>query len=229
MASFGEGLGGVIGGVMADQDLQHAQSKVTDVANRATTAVDGIASGFDAKAEPYNTFGQSFLPAASSTIGEVKGKAGEALGYDQFMKGYTNTPAVQYQLQQADAVQNSSAAAREGLLSGANLRALTTINNGIVSQGANTAYDEYRAGNSQQFGQLETALGNMFQAIGIGQTATGQEAGVATSEMGANASIANAQSASTAKLGEARGKNDTAKGSGIGSMFSGLGSAMAMF
>ena len=41
----------------------------------------------------------------------VQTAAGNTQGYNEFMQGYTNTPAAQYQLQQADAVQNNSAAA----------------------------------------------------------------------------------------------------------------------
>lgn len=205
--SFGSGLGTVIGTNMAAGDLTNTQS-----------AVNADTADFSASSQPYNTFGQSFLPVAAGQINSVTDKANSALGYNQFMSTYTNTPAAQYQLQQADAVQNNSAAAKGGLLSGANERALATINNGIVAGNANTAYNEYLAGNNQQFGQLETALGNMFSAIGVGQTATGQQAGVDTAQIGA-----------TARLGEAEAKNDQSKGSGIGSMFSGLGSAAFMF
>lgn len=207
MADFGAGLGTVIGASMGSADL-----------GAGLDSVNGVSSGFGSSVAPYNSFGQSFLPGATSTIGEVKEKAGTTQGYDQFMSGYTNTPAAQYQLQQADAAQNNSAAAKGQLLSGANERALGTINNGIVSQNANAAYNEYLQGNSQQFGQLETALGNMFQAIGVGQTATGQAAGVDSSQIGAQSQIAQAQA-----------KNDQSKGSGLGSMFGGLGSMAAMF
>lgn len=227
--SFGSGLGGLIGGVLGDQDLQKAQSKVTDTANRATTTVNDIAGGFNATTAPYDSFGKSFLPTATDTIGDAKNFAGSTQGYHQFMSSYENTPAAQYQLQQADAVQNNSAAARGGVLSGANNRALATINNGIVAQNANTAYNEYLAGNNQQFGQLEAALGNMFSAIGIGQTATGQQGQIAGAQIGANASIGNAQMGATSALGQASAKNDQAKGSGIGSMFDGIGSMFAGF
>jgi hypothetical protein len=200
MSGFGAGLGQLIGSGLANDQL-----------NTGSNTVNNISAGFANTTEPYNNFGQSFLPGATNAIGGVQQAAGQTQGYNQFMSGYTNTPAAQYQLQQADAVQNNSAAARGGLLSGANDRALGTINNGIVSQNANTAYNEYLAGNNQQFGQLESSLGNMFNAIGVGTTATGQQAGVDTSQLTAQSNIAQAQA-----------KNDQAKGSGIGSMFSGL-------
>lgn len=198
--SFGSGLGAIIGSNMADNHLDNG-----------LTAVNNTAGNFYSTTAPYNNFGSSFLSPATQGVAGVQDAAEDTKGYDQFMAGYTNTPAAQYQLQQADAVQNNSAAARGGLLSGANNRALATINNGIVSQNANTAYDQYLKGDNQQFGQLETALGNMFKAIGVGQTATGQQAGVTTSQMGNTSNIAQAQA-----------KNDQAKGAGIGSMFDGV-------
>jgi len=58
----------------------------------------------------------------------------------------------------------------------------------------------------------------MFQAIGVGQTATGQQAGVDTAQINA-----------TSQLAQAQAKQGDAKGSGLGSMFNGLGSAFASF
>jgi hypothetical protein len=204
---FGAGLGQVIGGAIAADDL-----------SAGLTSVNRTAGQFGENVAPYNSFGQSFLPAASSTIGEVKGKAGETQSYEDFAKGYTASPGVQYQLQQGKEAQNESAASKGQLLSGTNLRALDTISQGIAGTGMNTAYNEYLQGNNQQFGQLESALGNMFSAIGVGTTATGQQAGVDSSQMNNQAAIAQAQA-----------KNDSSKGSGLGSMFSGLGSMAAMF
>jgi hypothetical protein len=207
MSGFGAGLGTVIGSSMAADALQGTQGAVN-----TNTGV------FEGQTQPFTQFGQSFLPAATQAIGGIQQAAGQTQGYNQFMQGYTNTPAAQYQLQQADQVQNSSAAATGQLLSGANERALGTINNGIVSQNANTAYNEYLQGNQQQFGQLESSLGNMFNAIGVGTTATGQNAGVV-----------NEQNNATSQIGQAEAKNDQSKGSGIGSMFSGLGKTALMF
>ena len=207
MSIFGAGLGSVIGSSLGSQDLSNASNEVS-----------GISGGFGNTVQPYNAFGQSQIPAAAGAIGNISNVAGTAQDYNTFMQNYTNTPAAQYQLQQANQVQNNSAAASGGLLSGANERALGTIDQGIVSQGANTAYNEYLQGNQQNFGQLESSLGNMFNAIGVGTTATGQQAGVDTAQMGATSQIAQAQA-----------KNDQSKGSGLGSMFGGLGSLATVF
>ena len=201
-SGLGGGIGSLIGAEIGSQDIKEGQDTVT--AN--TNAVQG-------QQQPFINFGQSFLPTAANAIGGASAFAGSTQGYNQFMSSYTNTPAAQYQLQQADQAQNNSAAAKGGLLSGSNERALGTINNGIVAQNANTAYNEYLSGNNQQFGQLESALGNMFQAIGVGQTGTGQDV-----------SSTNAENADVTALSQAQAKQGNAKGSGLGSIFSGLGS-----
>ncbi len=197
---FGGGLGQLIGGILGHQDLQNSNS-----------AVNADMQEFMNNTQAYNNFGQSFLGSAGNAIGGAEAFANNTQGYNQFMSGYTNTPAAQYQLQQATQAQDNSAASRGGLLSGANQRALGTIDTGIVSQNANTAYNEYLQGNQQQFGQLESALGNMFSAIGVGQTATGQQGQLSAEQM-------NAQS----QIGQAQAKQSDAKGSGLGSMFGGL-------
>lgn len=207
MSSFGAGLGTVIGSSMAASDL-----------SSGTSAINGISSGFQQATNPDVNFGASFLPTATGAINNIAGTAGNVQSYNDFMKNYTTTPAAQYSMDQADAVQNSSAASKEQLLSGSNLRSLSGINQGIASQGANTAYNEYLQGNQQGFGQLEQSLGNMFNAIGVGTTATGQQEGVDATQMNTNSQIAQAQA-----------KNDQSKGTGIGSMFSGLGSLGAAF
>jgi hypothetical protein len=201
---FGSGLGSIIGGELGHGDIAAGQS-----------AVSGAAGDFNSTVAPYNTFGQSFLPQATTAINNIQNVAGQDpnLNYNTFMQNYTTSPGAQYQIGVADAAQNNSAAATGKLLSGDNERALSTINQGIANTYANQAYSNYLAGNSQQFGQLESALGNMFNAIGVGTTATGQEAGVTTADMNAQAQLAAAQA-----------KNDQGKGSGFGSLFSGIGS-----
>jgi hypothetical protein len=202
--SFGSGLGTVIGTSIGAEDL-----------NAGLSNVNNVASGFQGTTAPYNTFGQSFLSPASGTIGNINNTAGADpnLNYNTFMKNYQGSPGEAYSVDVANKAQNSSAASTGQLLSGANERALATTDTGIANTYANQAYTNYLSGNSQQFGQLESALGNMFQAIGVGTTATGQQAGVDVAQM-------NQQSA----LAQAQAKNDQAKGGGIGSMFSGLGS-----
>ena len=199
-AGFGGGLGSVIGSSIAAADLNAGQSNV----NNDTTQ-------FQNTTAPDVQFGQSFIPTATNAINSLQSTAGNTQSYEQFLQGYQMTPGAQYQEGVANQQQNSSAAATGQLLSGSNERALGTIDQGIASTDANNSYNEYLAGNNQQFGQLNTALGDMFNAIGVGTTATGQQAGVDTAQIGATSQIAQAQA-----------KNAQAKGSGIGSMFNAL-------
>lgn len=205
--SFGSGLGSVIGSSIASSDIAAGQK-----------AVNNNVAGVEGQTQPFVNFGQSFMPAASSVAGNVASTAGTTQSYNDFMQNYTNTPAAQYQLQQANQAQNSSAAASGSLLSGANERALGTIDSGIVSQNANTAYNEYLQGNNQQFGQLTSALSGLLGGVGVGTTATGQDV-----------SAVNGQNTATATLTGQQAQAATNKGNGIGSMFNGLGSFATSF
>lgn len=207
MSDFGSGLGGIIGGALASNDL-----------NNASNAVNGMAGNFNASTEPYNQFGQSFLPAVPATMNEAAAVAQSTPSFGDFMKGFSMSPGAQYTLGQATEAQNNSAAAQGGLLSGTNERALTSIANGITSNDIAQQYGLTLAGNNQQFGQLQSLIGNMFQGIGVGQTATGQQAGVTNAQIGAQSNIAQAQA-----------KADQSTGSGFGSLFSGIGSVASKF
>ncbi|MEL7086939.1 MAG: hypothetical protein AAGL98_00610 [Planctomycetota bacterium] len=202
MSGFGAGLGSIVGSSLAATDLTAGQN-----------SVNNIAGGFGGVVAPDVQFGQSFLGPATGAINNISATAGKDpnLNYNTFMNNYQTSPGAQYQIGVADAAQNNSAAARGQLLSGANERALSTINQGIANTYANQAYTNYLQGNQQQFGQLQSALGDMFSAIGVGTTATGQQAGVTGQQLGA-----------TSQLAQAQAKNDQSKGSGIGSIFGGL-------
>lgn len=207
MSGFGAGLGTVIGSSIGAADLNNAQN-----------GVNGNASNFENDTGAYDQFGQSQIGNAGNAINNIAGQAGNVQSYNDFLKTYQESDAAKYQEQQGAAVQNNSAAAKGGLLSGANERSLTGISQGIASQDANQAYGNYLTGNNQAFGQLEQSLGNMFSAMGIGETATGQDA-----------SVVNGQNSATANIAGNQAKNDQAKGSGLGSMFGGLGSMAAAF
>ena len=199
---FGSGLGSVLGSEYAMRDLNSGQSNINT-----------IGANFTGMTQPYNQFGQSFLNPATNAINRIGGIAGADpnLNYNTFMSNYQTSPGAKYEMGVADAAQNSSAAASGGLLSGANERALAGINTGIASTYANNAYTNYLSGNQQMFGQLQGALSNMFQGIGVGTTATGQQASVDASQMYADTNMAKAQA-----------ENDQKFGSGLGSLFSGF-------
>lgn len=211
MPSFGEGLGGAIGGMMAKDDLSDA-----------SMTIRGRTDDVMGQTAPYSGFGSSFLePTAGALLGSgssgtvgmnrLLGNGSDVKSYEDFMKDYKTSDGAKYTMGQATDAIDNSASARGKLLSGGNLRAINETTQGIASTYANKAYEEYLGGNNQQFGQLQAVLGNLFQGIGVGQTATGQNVSAVSSENSAQASIAN----STAKA-------DAGIGAGIGSMFSGL-------
>ena len=156
---FGEGLGQVVGGLIADDSLQEGKQNVSR-----------IASEFGGTAKPYSDFGSSFLaPTANVLLGQTTNKSigmqrlmgtgDDVTQYDDFMKDYQTSDAAKYAIGQGTEAINNSAAAKGKLLSGSNLRGLATMQQGISSQFANQAYDQYLKGQSQQFGQLETEFG----------------------------------------------------------------------
>jgi len=201
-SGIGSGLGTIIGSEIANSQL-----------NSGMNNINQIAQGFTGQTQPYNSFGQSFLGPASGAINNIGKVAGADpnLNYNNFMSNYQTSPAAKYEMGVADAAQNSSAAATGGLLSGSNERALAGVNTGIANTYANNAYTNYLAGNQQMFGQLQGSLQNMFNAISVGTTATGQQAGVDTSQIAGQSQIAQAQA-----------KNDANLGMGIGQMLGGL-------
>ncbi len=208
MASdFGSGLGGIIGGALASNDLSNAQGTVGQLGNNVSSSL-----------APYNEFGQSWLPAVSPMIQQAGTIAQQTPSFGDFMNNFSLSPGAQYALGQATEAQNNSAAAKGGLLSGTNERALTGIANGVVSNDVAQQYGLTLQGNNQQFGQIQSILGDMFQGIGVGQTATGQGVQAAGAQMNA-----------TSQLAQAQAKADQGKGSGFGSLFSGIGSAATKF
>lgn len=208
MASFGDGLGGLIGGALASNDLSNASSMV-----------NGMGQNFNNATTPFVDFGTSMLPNATQGISNLETLASSGVPqFGSFMKDFNLSPGAQYTFGQSLDAADNSAAARGGLLSGNNLRSRESIANGIVSNDIAQQYGLTLQGNQQQFGQLQSVLGDMFQGINTGLTATGQQAQIAGANIGAQSQIAQAQA-----------KADQGKGSGIGSMFSGIGSAAAKF
>lgn len=207
MADFGAGLGQIIGGAMAKDTLDNAGQAAGEAGN-----------GFLNLVSPNIQFGQSFLPEVKTALGAQGTLSGNTMSFDQFMDNYDTSPAAKYQIQQGTEATNNSAAAKGGLLSGTNQRALSTMQQGISNQFANQAWGNYLSGNQNQFGQLQSIIGNMFSGINSGQTASGQYGGVLGTQMN-----------NQAQLAQAEAKADQSKGSGFGSLFSGVGSMFGAF
>jgi hypothetical protein len=208
MASdFGSGLGGLIGGAMAHDTLGEGMMTVRGLGDQAGAVM-----------APFVGFGQSFMQPASEMGSKLSSTAGKVPQFQDFMKDFKMSEGGKYALGQTLEAADTSAAARGGLLSGANLRARETAANGIVSQDVAQQYGLSLQGNAQQFGQLSSAFGSLLSGVNLGSGAAGTAVGALNSQMQTQAQLAQAQA-----------KADQSKGSGIGSMFSGIGSMAAKF
>ena len=207
MASFGEGLGSFIGGAMAHDTLGEGMMTVRGLGDQAGAVM-----------APFVGFGQSFMDPASAAGTKLSSTAGNVPQFQDFMKDFKMSEGGKYAMGQALEAADTSAAARGGLLSGANLRAREGIANGIVSQDIAQQYGLSLQGNAQQFGQLSSAFGSLLSGVNLGSGAAGTAVGALNSQMQTQAQLAAAQA-----------KADSQKGSGIGSMLSGVGSMAAKF
>lgn len=204
---FGEGLGQFIGGAMASDTLQDASMGVRGLGDQAGAVM-----------APFIGFGQSFMNPASELGTKLSSTAGKVPQFQDFMKDFKLSEGGKYSMGQALEAADTSAAARGGLLSGTNLRAREDIASGIVSKDIAQQYGLSLQGNAQQFGQLSSAFGSMLSGVNLGTGAAGTAVGALNSQMQTQAQLAAAQA-----------KADQSKGSGIGSMFSGIGSMASKF
>ena len=161
VGGFGGGLGGSHRRSDWGQDLSAGQN-----------SVNNDTSNFTNTTQPYNTFGQSFLQPATarSATSTYRGTIRRATT--------SLCPATQYAGCAVPATASGPSTEqqrRRDWQSAFRLQRTRARHHqqGIVAQNANTAYNEYLPATVKQFGQLESALGNMFNAIGVGQTATG--------------------------------------------------------
>lgn len=207
MASFGDGLGQLIGGIGASNAISAGSNTVRGLGGQAYQVTS-----------PFIGFGQSLLPTAGSAIGNVMGAAGDTPQFSDFMQDFSLSPGAQYEMGQALEGADTSAAARGSLLSGANLRAREEIAAGITSKDMASQYGMTLAGDQQAFGQLLGAAGTALGGVGVGSSAANTYVGALTSQMSSQAQLAAAQA-----------KASSGKGGGIGSMLSGIGGIAAKF
>lgn len=121
---------------------------------------------------------------------------------DQYQKdvGYTPmvnsleelqaTPGYQFQLEQGLQGVNNSAAARGGLLSGANMKAINDYAQGKASTGYQNAWDRAQNAYSNAFNRNQQKFSNLQSMANNGQTAAGTQGNYAN-QLGANLSNLN--------------------------------------
>jgi hypothetical protein len=167
-------LGSLFGGIASFASTQAGISAVGDMTSMGAAQV-----------APYNFTGANYLgPIGSNLLGDTTGSQNIGQGrinapanpvdFEDFAKNYNTSEGAQYLMRTASEAQDSSAAAKGGLLSGANLRSQTGIAEGIANQDLIEQYKAMAAGQQQDFAQRETSYQNMY-----GQEAMGLQAGIA--------------------------------------------------
>lgn len=218
ISGLGGSLGGLFGGIAALASTQAGIGAVQDMTNVGASQV-----------APYNFTGANYLaPVGADLLGDTT--AGANIGnqrinmtanpvdFEDFAKNYNTSEGAQYLMRTASEAQDSTAASKGGLLSGANIRSQTGIAEGIANQDLNEQYKSMLAGQQQDFQQRETSYQNMY-----GQEAMGLQAGIAeagTYAQGARAigSLYGTQASTTATQANSFG-------SALGTVFTGLGKA----
>lgn len=215
LGNLGGALGGLFGGLSS---LASTQAGVGAVGTLTDTGAAQIA--------PYNFTGANYLgPTASDLLGNTAGSENIGQGrinaganpvdFEEFASNYNTSEGAKYLMDTAAAAQDNSAAAKGGLLSGANLRAQTGIAEGIANQDLIEHYKAEAAGQQQDFAQRETSYQNLY-----GQEAMGLQAGVA--EAGTYAQGARAIGQLYQGLSSSTATSGNSFGNALGNIFSSI-------
>ena len=143
----------------------------------------------------YNQLAQQYAAAKNAEAASQgqfvgQGDKGAYLNYglDQYKKdvGYTPmvtsladlqaTPGYQFQLEQGLQGVNNSAAAKGGLLSGANLKAINDYAQGQAATGYQAAWQRVQNAYQNAFNRNQTNIGNLKSLAGMGQNAATNQA-----------------------------------------------------
>lgn len=216
LGSLGAGLGGLFGGAAA---LASTQAGIGAVGSMTDFGAQQVA--------PYNYSGMNYLaPVAGDLQGDSVGSQnigqgrinmqGNPVDFQDFAKNYNTSEGAQYLMKTAQSAQDSTAAARGGLLSGANIRAETGIAEGIANQDLLDQYKSTLAGQQQDFQQRETSYQNEY-----GQEALGLQAGIA--EAGTYAQGARAIGSLYGTQATATAAQANSFGNALGGIFGAIG------
>lgn len=167
--------GSLLGGIMGNNAADRAANQQMRAANHQLNFAKRVYKDQNALFEPWRNMGMQGQQAYMSEMG--LGAAPE--GY----KGFSETPAYQYNLSQGLDAAQSAAAARGGMLSGATLQSMQTVGNGL----ANNEYQTY-------LNRLQ-GIGNQGQAAAGNQATAAQNYG--QNAINAAGAYGDAQSAGT--------------------------------
>jgi len=209
--------GGKIKGNLTDPEnaglLKQLQSQYTNLSQQA-----GAASGANAGV------GQGSL----SNYGQEQYK--QDVGYTPMVNSLAElqaTPGYQFQLEQGLQGVNNSAAARGGLLSGANMKAINNYAQGQAATGYQGAWDRAQSAYQNAFGRNQQKFTNLQSMANNGQTAAANQGqaslSVGTGLAGASTAYGNNQS----NLSLAQGQNQANMYTGIGNAVGGMASSLS--
>lgn len=232
--AVGSALGGLFGGLSG---LASTQAGVNEVGTMTDTGASQVA--------PYNFTGANYLaPIAGELVGGSPGSNfigqgridapsyatdADPVNFEDFAKNYNMSEGARYLMDTATAAQDSTASAKGGLLSGANLRAQTGIAEGIANQdlldqykasaaGQQQGWSQNQQSEQQDFQQRETSYQNLY-----GQEAMGLQAG--TAEAGTYAQGARSIGSLYQGLTSSATSSGNSFGNALGTLFGAVGKA----
>lgn len=192
--------------------------------------------------EPYAGVGQNALnelaygmglatPTADYKSANIPQGGLANYGIDQYKQdvGYTPmvntleelqaTPGYQFQLEQGLQGVNRSAAARGGLLSGANLKAINDYAQGQASTGYQAAWERAQNAYSNAFGRNQQKFQNLQTMANNGQSAAGMQGNAALS-------VGTGLAGASSNYGNNMGSLALAQGQNQANMYTGIGNAL---
>lgn len=178
-------------------------------------------------------------PTADYTSANTQQGGLSNYGMDQYQKdvGYTPmvnslaelqaTPGYQFQLEQGLQGVNNSAAAKGGLLSGANMKAINDYAQGQASTGYQNAWDRAQTAYGNAFNRNQQKFTNLQSMANNGQTAAGSQGNwamdVGKSLSGASTAYGNNASNLALAQGQVSANNINQMGNAAGGLVSRLG------
>jgi len=260
-ATIGAGVAGAAGSMASGISQSSAMGKAQKAQQQQFAETKAALEKGNKEAQgyisPYAGVGQSALNELAYGMGLATPDAGYTsqytqqggltdfnYGQDQYQKdvGYTPmvnsladlqaTPGYQFQLEQGLQGVNNSAAARGGLLSGANMKAINDYAQGQASTGYQNAWDRaqsaYQNAFNRNFNAKQQKFTNLKSMANSGQDAAQTQGGwamdVGKSLAGASQSYGNNMSDLALGQGQINANMYTGLANAAGGMMSGLGS-----
>ena len=210
MGSSASGISGSNAALNSNKQAKAYQNQMYQASRTDLTDAEKRAQGYIA---PYADVGGSALNELAYGMGLTTPTEGYTstntqqgglanYGMDQYQKdiGYTPmvtdlaslqaTPGYQFQLEQGLQGVNNTAAARGGLLSGANMKAINDYAQGQASTGYASAWERAQNAYTNAFGRNQQKFSNLQSMANNGQTAAGTQGNYAN-QLGANLSNLN--------------------------------------